>query len=666
MITALAFNLSPYWAEQVRGHLENEAAVLTPQASDLLEFARTIRVSLVVFGMETLTDEAVANYRRLGEEAGQAVFVCLAPHRIIEQIRTQNILAADFWLRPENGPADLVEVLRQAITQASLTARADQPRGVGPGQPFTVTADRPQPADTMPVSKAFERLMSGLTGGFDRDRLLQTYLDSVLELVRCSTYCLLTWDEERDRYTVYQAYGLRPEITSDGRLRTADALPTWYRRNHRVLTRDELADWPDVGMAGELAGEMEFFSARVVVPLMIHGRLTALLMLGEQAIGSSYSPAQLETLFLLASYVVLALTDFELHQELQRSKAYNERILLNMSTGVITIDADQRISVCNPRAAEVLGVEPAQMEGADLRALPSPLGDYLYAALTVPEEVVSGQDITIWNGKLTLRVATSALLDDEGTPIGAVLLMEDMTAEVDLAKERHRRERMKILSGIIGRLVHEIRTPLTAIRTYAELMGDAGGDGDLAQFWRNTVTPEIQRLDELARDLVRVVQQPEPDFELAQIADLVHQAVSKLQETRDVHDSLIRLQVAEDIPRVVVDPQATVDAIFYLLRHLYGSGGMPVHVDIGTATTDQGESVVVKMRRPISPEKELVLEEFFDPVAALQREQADLGPAISRKIIENQQGKVKADYRGGNLEIEVTFPAAAMHHTAVQ
>ena len=58
------------------------------------------------------------------------------------------------------------------------------------------------------------------------------------------------------------------------------------------------------------------------------------------------------------------------------------------------------------------------------------------------------------------------------------------------------------------------------------------------------------------------------------------------------------------------------------------------------------------------------LEEIFDPVTALQTEQADLGPAISRKIIENQQGQVGVQYRNGALQIEVSFPAATMHRVA--
>ena len=664
MIAALAANLSPYWEKQLRGYLSNEAMLLVPQPDDLFGFVRAVQVSLVVFGMEALTEQGIEQYRQLKQEVPGAVFVCLAPTRVIEQIRSESLLAADFWLRPEHGPADLAEVLRQALAQASLTTRAEQTSGPRPVEPATTPPPRHE--ELGPASRAFERLIGGLTGGFDRERLLRTYLDAVVEMARCGSYCLLWWDSDSNCYTVEQAHGVRPELVTAGRLVASSAVPTWYRRNRRLLIREELTSWSDVQTAGEITREMDLFGGQVIVPFMMRGQLSGLLMLGERVTGGAYSPAQLETLFLLSNYVALALEDFELHQQLHQSKAYIERILLDMGTGVITLGPDGRISVCNPYAASVLEMDPAQLEGADLRALPSPLGDYLYAVLKVPEEAIRGQETTIWNGKLTLRVTTSALVDDDGASIGAVLLMEDLTAEVSLAEERHRRERLKILTGIVGRLVHEIRTPLTAIRTYAELMGGPGGDGDLAEFWKNTVTPEIQRLDQLARDLVRVVQQPEPDFELTRIDQVVDEAIGKLRETCSVHDSLIKLQVGEGLPRVVVDPEVTRDAVFYLLRHLYGTGGQPVHVDINAVKTDLGDSVLVRLWRSVDSSDELPSKDLFDPVVALQSECADLGPAISRKIIENQQGRVVAHCDNSRLEIRVTLPAAAIHRTASQ
>jgi nitrogen fixation/metabolism regulation signal transduction histidine kinase len=66
-------------------------------------------------------------------------------------------------------------------------------------------------------------------------------------------------------------------------------------------------------------------------------------------------------------------------QELGRSKAYIDSIVESMGAGLITLGTDERIAVCNRVRGDVLGLPREEVEGADLRALPSPLGDMLYA-----------------------------------------------------------------------------------------------------------------------------------------------------------------------------------------------------------------------------------------------------------------------------------------------
>jgi len=659
MTAALLTNLSQHWEEQIADYLRDEAVVLTAGHNEALDILRAADVELVVIGLESLTDLALEHYRSLREQAPQAVFVCLAPPDIVEQVRTENLLSPDIWLRADSTPADTADVLRQALAQASWAGRYDAPVTNELRVPQSEQASLPQ--DSHPPSQVFEQLLGGFVSGFDRDNLLQTYLKAVGEFMRPGSYCLLWWNDEKDCYTVWASQGMHWRIAASGRLLAKDALPSWYQRNRRVLRRAELLGWADRQTASALGREMDFFGGQLVLPLFIDGQLAGLLTLGERVTGQPYSPSQIETLYLLSSYVTLALQDFELHQQFRTSRSYIERILQNMNAGVITLNADERIGICNPYAAEILGLERSQVEDADLRVLPSPLGDYLYAALQVPDEAVTGEEVTIWGGELTLRVSTSALVDDEGTATGAVLIIEDMTAEVDLAEEQRRNERLKVLTGLVGRLVHEIRTPLTAIRTYADLMGNGQDSLQLVDFWKNTVTPEINRLDELARELVGVIQQPEPDFEVTQIETLIHQAVEKLQQAEAIDESLINVQIAQGLPRVVVDPQTTAQALFYLLRHLYVTGSPPLRIQADSSVTEGSENVVITVSGSGRAKGKPFLDEIFDPVAALQSEHADLGPAISRKIIENQQGQVQAEYQNGTLQIEVIFPAATMH-----
>jgi hypothetical protein len=88
--------------------------------------------------------------------------------------------------------------------------------------------------------------MGGLSGGFDLDRLLDAFADAVSQFSQCAGYALL-WEGEDGRLRMSCHRGIRSEVVEDARLGPTDALPGWYRRNRRVLTFAELADWSDRG-----------------------------------------------------------------------------------------------------------------------------------------------------------------------------------------------------------------------------------------------------------------------------------------------------------------------------------------------------------------------------------------------------------------------------------
>lgn len=654
MIVVVLADLSHEWTRRMRAHLGLEAVVLEATATDTTaEVLQTVPADLVITEMPALTSARIAACQQIRTLAPEAVILCIAPEEVIERVRADNLPAPDLWLRPSEPNAGTEEAIRHALETAALQAERI---GLEAGaRPAPVIEAREQQAS--PAADVFHRLMSGVAGSFDLGHLLDAYVDAATQFVQCATFCLLWEQREAGRYTVYAQRGMRPEVVEGGKLLSQDALPTWYRRNRRVVTAAELADWPDRSAAVAVGRELELFCGQVAVPVMVRGRLAGILILGEKALGDSYSAGELETLFAMCNHVALAAESIELHQELQRSKAYTDRIVRTMGAGLITLGPDQRISLCNPYAAQVLGLEQHEVQGADLRCLPSPLGDYLYATLESPDNAVAGEEVTIQGGKGTVRVSTSALLDESGTPLGSVMLLDDISAEIELTKERSRSERLDVLTRIVGRIAHEVKNPLTAVKTYAELIGDRGPDEDLAQFWSRTVTPEIEHLDELLSNLVRMVEPPEPSFEVARIEDLLEEVVRQLHAGEASEDAMFDLEVAEAVPAVALDPHPTREALRHLLRWVAGPESAPVHIGVAPAT-DNHDSIMVTMRRLARHNGSFDADAIFDPLYVMEHLDADLGPVIAQKIISGQNGSVEAACENGHVTMRIMLPSA--------
>ncbi|MGC9318496.1 MAG: GAF domain-containing protein [Armatimonadota bacterium] len=652
MTIAVLADVSREWARLLRETMGEGATVLEaedPEAT--VELLQSVPADLIVMEMQKLVRARTVALQRVQEQAPQAVVVCIAPDEVIDRVRFEQLPAPDMWLRTEEGTEDREEVVRAALERARL--RSEVGEAYDDSEPAPVVSEGE--ADRSSDLDAFRRLMGGVEGGFDLDRLLEAYVDAVTHFIGCASYCLL-WERDEGHLAIRCQRGIRAEVVEAARLGPRDALPTWYRRNRRVLTVGELPSWPDRKLAGCIRREMDLFGAQVAVPLMVRGRLAGILMLGEKVLGERYRSNEIEVLFNVSSHVALSAEGIELHQELGRSKAYADRIVESMGAGLIMLGPDERIAVCNPYAARVLRLERGKVEGADLRALPSPLGDMLYAALADPDAGTTSEEVSIRGGRATLRVTTSPLHDDTGQVRGSILMLSDITAEKELARERSRRERLDVLTKIVGRIAHEVKNPLTAVKTYAELMSGRGVDDDrLARFWSQTVLPEIDQLDQMLKDMLRMVEQPEPKTESARLEELLSEAIAAIPMSEEIKQQSFNVQLAEDLPPVMVDPEPTRDALAYLMQYLAGSRPYVVQVQ-AEWDADDPTRVVVKMTRRSRGDGQFDPETIFDPLAAIQSPESELGPAISQRIIANQHGRVEASCEDGRVTMRVVLP----------
>src|SRR5882724_8886773 len=201
------------------------------------------------------------------------------------------------------------------------------------------------------------------------------FLDAIGELVRPTRTALLLPDAEGRDYRVAAHRGLAPLIVESVRLPAAAGLARWLAAQGRPARVHELTD-------PEIVRELKLLQSVLAVPLLAHGELVAILLVGQPIVGSMYRRGETETLFDLASHLATAIRDIALHNQLKREKEFSERILEHMSSGVITIGRDQRVGTMNRRAEEILGLSAHAIVHQDLRVLPSPLGDLLFDTLS--------------------------------------------------------------------------------------------------------------------------------------------------------------------------------------------------------------------------------------------------------------------------------------------
>ena len=170
-------------------------------------------------------------------------------------------------------------------------------------------------------------------------------------------------------------------------------------------------------------------------------------------------------------------------RDAQRSKEEFRLITENMSEGFVVTDTNTSVLTYNTAASEILGIE----KGA---------GSVLTEFCDVAEKAVKGNpaESEIRIGEKIYRLISNPVFD-ESKIIGAVIVILDVT-------ERSERERLR--REFTSNVSHELKTPLTSISGFAELMMSGGTPDDTVVDFSKSIYDEAQRLITLVNDIIKI------------------------------------------------------------------------------------------------------------------------------------------------------------------
>lgn len=245
-----------------------------------------------------------------------------------------------------------------------------------------------------------------------------------------------------------------------------------------------------------------------------------------------------------------------------------------------------------------------------------------------------------------------------GILAGGFLTARVVMREVKLAK---------LKSGFVSNVTHELKTPLTSIRMFADMLR-AGQvtDEEERKECLDVIGQETDRLGTLIQKVLDFgrSESPRPRFRwvTGSLAPLVRREVERFRRSAAVAD--LRLEIAVNLPPVVHDPDAFAEIMSNLLSNAYKyspPGDRMIRVTLGPqrgrvvlAVEDNGPGVPPRERRKI-------FEQFYRAGDLLTRdvEGTGLGLSIVRNIVRAHGGRIGVEDReGGGSRFFVLLPAA--------
>ena len=259
---------------------------------------------------------------------------------------------------------------------------------------------------------------------------------------------------------------------------------------------------------------------------------------------------------------------------LRRRQVEFEAITSNMSEGLIVLDDELRILSANSAAVRLMGAETRDWSGENLIVFSrdTTLSQKARAAVRGGKESLACENKEGAHLHLSLSP-----VDVEGAPRGCVLLIVDVSERY--AAERSRRE-------FTANVSHELKTPLTSISGYAEMVSLGLAKPDDVRGFAQKIHDEAGRLIALVDDIMKLSHLDESTpaslpFEPVELYALAYETTERLRQTAEKQNVEITLEGAPVTVRGV--RRMLGEAVFNLCDNAikYNRAGGRVTVSVG-------------------------------------------------------------------------------------
>lgn len=227
-------------------------------------------------------------------------------------------------------------------------------------------------------------------------------------------------------------------------------------------------------------------------------------------------------------------------------------------------------------------------------------------------------------------------------------------------EEQMKSERMK--TELITNVSHDIKTPLTSIVSYVDLLKKEPMPNDQAREYLNVLDRQAARLKKLTEDLVEASKASTGNltvhFQPTDVNVLLSQSSGEYQERLAARDLSLVLTPAEEAPWISADGQLLWRVFENLLSNAqkYAMPGTRVYLSCQATEAEVAVTFRNISATPLNISAEELMDRFVRGDAARSTEGSGLGLSIARDLTQLQHGRFDLTIDGDLFKVVLTFP----------
>jgi signal transduction histidine kinase len=291
-----------------------------------------------------------------------------------------------------------------------------------------------------------------------------------------------------------------------------------------------------------------------------------------------------------------------------------------------------------------------------------------------PLDMIAENMAKVEQGDLSVRMKPASQ-DEVGKLIAS---FDSMVDRLDVAKQElerfhfqqmERADRLASVGEMAAGIAHEIKNPLTGIAAAITIIKDDFTSEDPRREIVNEVLAQINRLDKTVNDLLYFGKPSQPELAYADINTILKKTLMFAGQHRGGINIEKRLELAENLPPVYVDPkqiqQVLLNLILNAVQAMQDGGTLTITSSAPVVEGDKWVRVTVEDTGPGIPQQ--ILEKIFAPFFTTKAQGTGLGLAICQKLINQHNGTISV--RSGDTKgtvFTVDLPAAELGEAIAQ
>jgi PAS domain S-box-containing protein len=252
---------------------------------------------------------------------------------------------------------------------------------------------------------------------------------------------------------------------------------------------------------------------------------------------------------------------------------------------------------------------------------------------------------------LPIELGTAMLAGADGKVLGVVGVIRDLTIVRELEAQLRRSDRLAALGTMAAGLAHEIKNPLTSVRTFSRLVARKFDNARFRETFQRVVPRELERINAICERLLELARPRRLRLRPVSLPPLLERTVELYANQLETKQITVDREYPSDLPVI----EADVEHLYQALLNLVGNA-LDAMAAGGRLTLRAGRSEDPIQRPPFRgalPRSVTVeiedtglgippseADKVFNPFFTTKQGGTGLGLALAHKIIEDHGGSI--------------------------